>query len=157
MVASGQSLMPEGTREGPEAPGPRRPDRVPRLEPGPRGRASNPPCPSRPTVRPVAVELYFLPIKTRMPLKFGPEITTEVTCARVRMTVEDCARPDAPWAGARRRSASSGSGRAAELRGATPGPAEALRPARRGLGSVDRRAGHPMEVGHHFLGTCCPP
>ncbi len=40
-------------------------------------------------VRPVAVELYFLPIKARMPLKFGPEVTTEVTCARVRMTVED--------------------------------------------------------------------
>ncbi len=37
----------------------------------------------------VAVELYFLPITTRMPLKFGPEITTEVTCARVKMTVED--------------------------------------------------------------------
>ena len=32
-------------------------------------------------VRPVAVELYFLPIKARMPLKFGPEVTTEVTCA----------------------------------------------------------------------------
>jgi L-alanine-DL-glutamate epimerase-like enolase superfamily enzyme len=40
-------------------------------------------------LRPVAVELYFLPIKSRMPLKFGPEITTEVTCARVKMTVED--------------------------------------------------------------------
>src|SRR5215475_4815307 len=39
--------------------------------------------------RPVAVELYFLPIKARMPLKFGPEVTTEVTCARVKMTVED--------------------------------------------------------------------
>ena len=40
-------------------------------------------------VRPVAVELYFLPIKARMPLKFGPETTTEVTCARVKLTVED--------------------------------------------------------------------
>src|SRR6516164_6528681 len=40
-------------------------------------------------IRPVAVELYFLPIQARMPLKFGPEVTTEVTCARVRMTVED--------------------------------------------------------------------
>src|SRR5271163_1840518 len=45
---------------------------------------------SKPTdIRPVAVELYFLPIKTRVPLKFGPEITTEVTLARVKMTVED--------------------------------------------------------------------
>lgn len=40
-------------------------------------------------VRPIAAELYFLPIKTRMPLKFGPEVTTEVTCARVRLTVQD--------------------------------------------------------------------
>ena len=37
---------------------------------------------AKPTdIRPVAVELYFLPIKARMPLKFGPEVTTEVTCA----------------------------------------------------------------------------
>ena len=45
---------------------------------------------SKPTdIRPVAVALYFLPIKSRVPLKFGPEVTTEVTCARVKMTVED--------------------------------------------------------------------
>src|SRR4029077_12689698 len=48
------------------------------------------PMPSKSTdVRPIASALYFLPIKTRMPLKFGPEITTEVTCARVRVTVRD--------------------------------------------------------------------
>lgn len=40
-------------------------------------------------IRPVAASLYFLPIRTRIPLKFGPEITTEVTCARVRLTVAD--------------------------------------------------------------------
>src|SRR3954467_12669861 len=40
-------------------------------------------------VRPIATTLYYLPIKTRMPLKFGPEVTTEVTCARVRMEVAD--------------------------------------------------------------------
>ena len=50
--------------------------------------------PGKPTdVRPVAAALYFLPIKTRMPLKFGPEITTEVTCARVRLTVADARGP----------------------------------------------------------------
>ncbi len=44
----------------------------------------------RPTdVRPVAGSLYFLPIETRMPLKFGPEVTTRVTCARVRLVVAD--------------------------------------------------------------------
>ena len=31
--------------------------------------------------------LYFLPIQTRVPLKFGPEITTCVTCARASLTV----------------------------------------------------------------------
>jgi L-alanine-DL-glutamate epimerase-like enolase superfamily enzyme len=40
-------------------------------------------------VHPVAASVYFLPIRTRMPLKFGPEITTEVTCARIRVTVAD--------------------------------------------------------------------
>ena len=62
---------------------------------------------ARPTdVRPVAVELFFLPIKARMPLKFGPEVTTEVTCARVRITVEDAAGrraedPEYAWSWAR--------------------------------------------------------
>jgi L-alanine-DL-glutamate epimerase-like enolase superfamily enzyme len=40
-------------------------------------------------IRPIGVTLYFLPIKARVPLKFGPEVTTEVTCARVKVTVED--------------------------------------------------------------------
>src|SRR5580700_1672441 len=40
-------------------------------------------------VRPVAAALYFLPVTTRMPLKFGPETVTSVTCARVRLTVAD--------------------------------------------------------------------
>jgi L-alanine-DL-glutamate epimerase-like enolase superfamily enzyme len=39
-------------------------------------------------VRVKAVALYFLPIKTRVPLKFGPEVTTSVTVARVRIEVE---------------------------------------------------------------------
>ena len=44
----------------------------------------------RPTdVRPIAASLYLLPVRTRMPLKFGPETLTEVTCARVKLTVED--------------------------------------------------------------------
>jgi L-alanine-DL-glutamate epimerase-like enolase superfamily enzyme len=35
------------------------------------------------------VTLYFLPIQTRVPLKFGPETLTEVTCARVCVGVSD--------------------------------------------------------------------
>ncbi len=40
-------------------------------------------------VRPVEVALYFLPVETRVPLKFGAEVVTAVTCARVRMRVVD--------------------------------------------------------------------
>jgi L-alanine-DL-glutamate epimerase-like enolase superfamily enzyme len=44
---------------------------------------------SKPTdVRVVATRLYFLPVRMRMPLKFGTETTTSVTCARVCVTVE---------------------------------------------------------------------
>src|SRR6188474_3207369 len=35
------------------------------------------------------VELYFLPVATRVPLKFGAETLTEVTCARVRVQILD--------------------------------------------------------------------
>ncbi len=35
------------------------------------------------------VKLYFLPVTMRVPLKFGPEITTEVTCARAAVRVEN--------------------------------------------------------------------
>ncbi len=35
------------------------------------------------------VRLYFLPITMRVPLKFGPEITTEVTCARAAVRVDN--------------------------------------------------------------------
>ena len=43
-------------------------------------------------IRVTGAELYLLPVQTRVPLKFGPEVLTEVTCARVRVTVEgrDC-------------------------------------------------------------------
>ena len=40
-------------------------------------------------IRPVASELFFLPVHTRMPLKFGGETVTYVTCARCRITVRD--------------------------------------------------------------------
>jgi L-alanine-DL-glutamate epimerase-like enolase superfamily enzyme len=40
-------------------------------------------------VRVTNAELYLLPVETRMPLKFGPETLTSVTCARVRLEVRD--------------------------------------------------------------------
>ncbi|MBI4602901.1 MAG: mandelate racemase/muconate lactonizing enzyme family protein [Planctomycetes bacterium] len=44
----------------------------------------------RPTdVRPEGCSLYFLPIRTRLPLKFGTETVTSVTCARAALRVRD--------------------------------------------------------------------
>jgi len=40
-------------------------------------------------VSPVGAQLYFLPVETRVPLKFGPETLTSVTCARVCLRVQD--------------------------------------------------------------------
>ena len=40
-------------------------------------------------IRPIGVELFYLPVETRVPLKFGPETLTQVTCARVRMRVQN--------------------------------------------------------------------
>src|SRR6185295_11078982 len=37
----------------------------------------------------IGASLYFLPIQMRVPLKFGLETVTEVTCARVRVRVSD--------------------------------------------------------------------
>jgi hypothetical protein len=48
-------------------------------------------------VRPVSCALYFLPVETRVPLKFGPETLTHVTCARVRLTVSDGACTAEGW------------------------------------------------------------
>jgi len=39
-------------------------------------------------VRVRGVTLRYLPIKTRLPLKFGPETTTHTTCARTAVTIE---------------------------------------------------------------------
>ena len=38
-------------------------------------------------ISPVSVDLYFIPVETRVPLKFGPETLTSVICARVCITV----------------------------------------------------------------------
>lgn len=38
-------------------------------------------------VRPVGCQLFFLPVATRVPLKFGRETLTELTCVRVALTV----------------------------------------------------------------------
>jgi L-alanine-DL-glutamate epimerase-like enolase superfamily enzyme len=106
-------------------------------------------------IRPIGVELYFLPVTTRVPLKFGPETLTSVICARVRMTVADQ------------------SGRTAHGWGETPLSVQwvwpsslsyqyrcdALQDFCRTLAKAwpDFKAfGHPLEVGHDFAEQVLP-
>jgi L-alanine-DL-glutamate epimerase-like enolase superfamily enzyme len=93
--------------------------------------------------------LYFLPIRTRVPLKFGAQVVTEVTCARVRVIVEDR------------------NGRTAEGWGETPLSVAWVWPSELGWAQREERLrqfcrdlqraviefgaiGHPIEIGHAF-------
>ncbi len=106
-------------------------------------------------IRPLGAELFFLPVNTRMPLKFGGETVDYVTCARCRVVVE------------------GRDGRQAEGWGETPlsvtwvWPSElayeerhqALRACCRRLAeawSGFDRWGHPMELGHDFIEEVLP-
>jgi len=103
----------------------------------------------------VAARLYFLPVHTRVPLKFGPETLTEVICARACMTVETAA------------------GRRAEGWGETPLSVQWVWPGKLSYETRCRalqdfcirlaeawagfgRAGHAMEVGCEFLTAKLP-
>lgn len=106
-------------------------------------------------IRVVDTELYFLPVETRVPLKFGPETLTSVTCARVRATVEtdDGVRADG-W-------------------GETPLSVQWVWPSsisyevrHEALKAFTAKlsaawtgfdvAGHPIEIGHEFLENTLP-
>jgi len=100
-------------------------------------------------VRIIGAVLHFLPVQTRMPLKFGTGTTTSVTCARVKVTVRD------------------ESGRTAEGWGETPLSVHWVWPSRLGyemrhealkrfVMDVARawvgygRFGHPLGLGYRF-------
>ena len=102
--------------------------------------------------RPVAARMHFLPVQTRVPLKFGHETLTSVTCARVCLTVRGA------------------DGRIAEGWGETPLSVQWVWPgdlsyesrhqALKDFCAVLCRAwadfdgsGHPMETGHQFQET----
>jgi L-alanine-DL-glutamate epimerase-like enolase superfamily enzyme len=106
-------------------------------------------------IRPSATTLYFLPVQTRVPLKFGTETLTSVTCARVALRVE------------------SRDGRSAVGWGETPLSVQWVWPST--LSYEERHAalkdfcgglarawadfdcwGHPMEVGYAFLESALP-
>ncbi len=106
-------------------------------------------------IRPIAAELYFLPVTTRVPLKFGPETLTSVVCARVRVRVADR------------------TGQTAEGWGETPLSVQWVWPSQvpykerletlqqfcrelTGLWAAIRIEGHPLEIGDAFLQTVLP-
>ncbi len=106
-------------------------------------------------IRPLGARLYFLPVATRVPLKFGPETLTAVTCARVCLRVADR------------------QGRSAEGWGETPLSVQWVWPSH--LSYEERHqalkrfcvslveawtgfasSGHPLEVGHDFKEQVLP-
>jgi L-alanine-DL-glutamate epimerase-like enolase superfamily enzyme len=106
-------------------------------------------------IRTVGAALYFLPVQTRVALKFGTETLTHVTCARARVTVSD------------------EQGRTAEGWGETPLSVQWVWPST--VAYEDRQAalkafcleltdlwasvrtlGHPIELGYDFLETVLP-
>lgn len=111
---------------------------------------------SKPTdIRIVGTALYFLPVRTRVPLKFGTETLTEVTCARVRVRV------------------ANRSGATADGWGETPLSTQWVWPSLLPLAERTKtlqqfcvelaRAwaecetqGHPMEIGHQFQEQVLP-
>ncbi len=111
--------------------------------------------PTELNARPEAARLWFLPVETRVPLKFGTETLTSVTCAWVALRV------------------SGSGGKTAEGWGETPLSVQWVWPSdlsyetrhealksfcgvlARAWASFDR-AGHPMETGHAFLEDALP-
>ena len=109
----------------------------------------------RTDIKPIGVELYFLPVETRMPLKFGPETLTYVTCARARVRVADAAGCQAEGWGETPLSVQwvwpsslSYEERHAAMKAFCERLAEAW--------TAPMTPGHPLEVGHAFTSERLP-
>jgi len=111
---------------------------------------------SKPTdVRITAAALYLLPVQTRVPLKFGRETLTFVTCARVCLKVQDEEGRSAVGWGETPLSVQwvwpSALGYQ-ERHGALVNLAKAMVPAWAGYEAT----GHPMEISHGFQQAALP-
>jgi L-alanine-DL-glutamate epimerase-like enolase superfamily enzyme len=111
---------------------------------------------SKPTdIQVAGARLYFLPVRTRVPLKFGPETLTSVTCARVGLR------------------AANRQGDTAEGWGETPLSVQWVWPSALSYDSRHRvltdfchrlgaawaqfnEAGHALEIGHDFQSAVLP-
>jgi len=106
-------------------------------------------------ISPVSIDVYFIPVATRVPLKFGTQVVTHVTCVRICVTVANKQGKAQGW-------------------GETPLSAEWAWPSS-SLGHNERnevmedfcrmlaqawvgfdRQGHPMELGHEFIESILP-
>ena len=106
-------------------------------------------------VRCIEATLYFLPVHTRVPLKFGTETVTSVSCARIRLKVSD-----------RNGNIAEGWGEtplSVQWVWPSPLPYEQRHEAMKQFcvtlaktWSSFSAAGHPMEVGHAFQETILP-
>lgn len=107
------------------------------------------------TVRPLEAHLWYLPVYTRVPLKFGPEVTTKVVCARTKVVIQ------------------TKDGKIAEGWGETPLSVAWVWPS--DISYKERESalkdfckilaqkiadyadyGHPMDIGHGFVKECLP-
>lgn len=99
---------------------------------------------------PVQVDLYFLPVETRVPLKFGTETLTFVTCARARMRVTNSAGHTAEGWGETPLSV--------QWVWPSPLPYEVRHETLKEFSCIlceewanIEQQGHPMEIGHDFI------
>jgi L-alanine-DL-glutamate epimerase-like enolase superfamily enzyme len=101
-------------------------------------------------IRCTGATLYYLPVETRMPLKFGIETVTAVTCARVMVSVEGSSGRRATGWGETPLSVTwvwPGSLPYQERHLAMKSFCELLA----GAWSAFEGSGHPMELGHEFI------
>jgi L-alanine-DL-glutamate epimerase-like enolase superfamily enzyme len=106
---------------------------------------------AKPTdVRVTRAEVFYLPVTMRVPLKFGPETVSSVTCLRTAVTVTDPSGRSATGWGETPLSVSwvwpssiSNEERATRMRAFSNRLAESLVAA--------EASGHPMELGHDFI------